>query len=104
MNEAESYTNEKRANLSARKRDRVKLPNYDNGSKDKIYHISEFLSHPSGIEAILNTSALQSFEFLDANKYRWLCHFRFRFFVYSVDGQFKLDTSTNAIPFFLWYL
>lgn len=70
VNEAESYTNEKTANLSARKRDRVKLPNYDNGSKDKIYHISEFLSHPSGIEAILNTSALQSFEFLDANKYR----------------------------------
>ncbi|XP_028080343.1 uncharacterized protein LOC114281958 isoform X1 [Camellia sinensis] len=72
VNKAESsFSNVKRANLAARKKDRVKLPNYnDGGGGKRIYHISEFLSHPSGIEAILNTSALQSFQFLDANLYR----------------------------------
>ncbi|CAL5434740.1 unnamed protein product [Camellia sinensis] len=72
VNKAESsFSNVKRANLAARKKDRVKLPNYnDGGGGKRIYHISEFLSHPSGIEAILNTSALQTFQFLDANLYR----------------------------------
>ncbi|KAK6158652.1 hypothetical protein DH2020_005966 [Rehmannia glutinosa] len=56
----------KRANLSARKKERIKLPNYSDG----IYHISEFFSHPSGIEAILNTRALKSYQSLDSNLYR----------------------------------
>ncbi|KAL9442703.1 hypothetical protein AB3S75_016141 [Citrus x aurantiifolia] len=67
--------NVKKANLSATKKERIELPNnydYDGncGSKAKAYHISEFLSHPSGIQAMLNTSALQSFQFLDTNTYR----------------------------------
>ncbi|KAH9759934.1 DUF1997 family protein [Citrus sinensis] len=67
--------NVKKANLSATKKERIELPiNYDYdgncGSKAKAYHISEFLSHPSGIQAMLNTSALQSFQFLDTNTYR----------------------------------
>ncbi|XP_042491233.1 uncharacterized protein LOC122071032 [Macadamia integrifolia] len=59
----------KKANLSARRKKSIKLPNYvdDHG---RIYPISEFLSHPSGVEAILNTRALQSFESLDSKTYR----------------------------------
>lgn len=61
----------KRANLSSRKRERIKLPNYDDisGTKD-TFHIRDFLRHPSGIESILNTSALQSYYSLDSNTYR----------------------------------
>ncbi|KAE8656661.1 MraW methylase family protein isoform 1 [Hibiscus syriacus] len=65
----------KRANLSASRTQRVKLPVYDdtpegNVSGGQPYHISQFLSHPSGIQAILNTRALEKFEFLDTNAYR----------------------------------
>ncbi|XP_027330116.1 uncharacterized protein LOC113846259 isoform X2 [Abrus precatorius] len=63
-------SNEKKANLFAAKKERIKLPTYRNGLGGKKYHISEFLSHPSGIAAVLNTKALQSFQSIDANTYR----------------------------------
>ncbi|KAI5656705.1 hypothetical protein M9H77_25498 [Catharanthus roseus] len=66
-----SDSNAKRANLSARKKERAKLPNYgdlDRGKRET--HISEFLSHPSGFDAILNARALQSVQSLDFNTYR----------------------------------
>ncbi|XP_043713988.1 uncharacterized protein LOC122662423 isoform X2 [Telopea speciosissima] len=59
----------KKANLSARRKESIKLPNYVDGH-GRIYPISEFLSHPSGVEAILNTRALQSFESVDLKTYR----------------------------------
>ncbi|KAA8521018.1 hypothetical protein F0562_011694 [Nyssa sinensis] len=64
-------SNVKRAKLSASKKQRVKLPNYadEDGGKN-MNSISEFLSHPSGVEAILNTRALQSFQSIDSNVYR----------------------------------
>ncbi|RZC56812.1 hypothetical protein C5167_015667 [Papaver somniferum] len=66
--------NAKIAFLSATRKERVKLPkiNYDEEKVDerRLYTISEFLSHPSGVEAILNTNAMQNFESLDANTYR----------------------------------
>ncbi|PIN15332.1 hypothetical protein CDL12_12032 [Handroanthus impetiginosus] len=66
-----SDSDAKRANLSARKKERIKLPNYGDGvGGNPIYHISEFFSHPSGVEAILNTRALQTYESLDSNLYR----------------------------------
>ncbi|KAK7260828.1 hypothetical protein RIF29_27126 [Crotalaria pallida] len=65
-----SDSNAKKANLFAEKKERVKLPTYNDGLGGKKYHISEFLSHPSGIAAVLNTRALQSFQPLDANTYR----------------------------------
>jgi len=67
-----SDSNAKKANLFATKKERVKLPTYDDdvlGGKE--YHISEFLSQPSGIAAVLNTKVLQSFQSLDANTYRY---------------------------------
>ncbi|KAF8036708.1 hypothetical protein BT93_C2425 [Corymbia citriodora subsp. variegata] len=54
----------KTANLSASRKQVLRLPNYDQ------YPISQFLSHPSGVQAMLNTRALQSFQFLDADTYR----------------------------------
>ncbi|CAN1262044.1 hypothetical protein LINPERPRIM_LOCUS11130 [Linum perenne] len=61
----------KKANLSAARKERVKLDpdSHPNGGG---YEISDFLSHSSGIQAILNTKALQSFQALDANTYRCL--------------------------------
>ncbi|KAM0026922.1 hypothetical protein Hdeb2414_s0020g00563681 [Helianthus debilis subsp. tardiflorus] len=62
----------KKAKLSARKQERVKIPSYTitDGEGGKLYPIQEFLSHPSGIEALLNKHALQSVEQLDATTYR----------------------------------
>ncbi|KAK9280233.1 hypothetical protein L1049_013920 [Liquidambar formosana] len=65
-----SESNVKKAYLFARRKERIKLPNYDVDSGDKTYHISEFLCHPSGVKAILNTKALQSFQSVDSNMYR----------------------------------
>ncbi|XP_062097458.1 uncharacterized protein LOC133803428 isoform X2 [Humulus lupulus] len=71
----ESYTeselNTKKANLSASRKERIQLPNYggDNYGGKKL-HIGEFLSHPSAIEALLNTNALKSFQCLCPNTYR----------------------------------
>ncbi|TKY58211.1 hypothetical protein E2542_SST15267 [Spatholobus suberectus] len=52
------------------KKERIRLPTYSDDLGSKKYHISEFLNHPSGIAAVLNTRALQSFQSLDANTYR----------------------------------
>lgn len=65
-----SESNAKKANLSAARKERIKLPSYDDGCGDKTLHISEFLSHPSGIQAMLNTSALQDFQALNNDTYR----------------------------------
>ncbi|CAL0333038.1 unnamed protein product [Lupinus luteus] len=65
-----SDLNSKKAKLFAAKKERVQLPTYDDGVGGKKYHISEFLSHSSGIAAVLNTRALQSFQPLDANTYK----------------------------------
>lgn len=68
-----SNSNEKkRANLFAAKKERIRLPTYSDDLGGKKYHISEFLSHASGIAAVLNTKALQSFQSLDANTYRFV--------------------------------
>ncbi|KAK2658304.1 hypothetical protein Ddye_004837 [Dipteronia dyeriana] len=58
-------SNAKIANLSASRKERIKLPDYD-----VSYNISDFLRHPSGVESMLNTSALHSFQFLHDNTYR----------------------------------
>ncbi|XP_004498600.1 uncharacterized protein [Cicer arietinum] len=66
-----SDSNAKKANMFATKKERIKLPTYDDDVLGgKKCHISEFLSQPSGIAAVLNTKALQSFQSLDANTYR----------------------------------
>ncbi|KAH9615744.1 hypothetical protein KSS87_022527 [Heliosperma pusillum] len=62
--------NVKKANLAAKKRERVKLPHYANAPDSKTCHISEFFKHPMGIEAMLNVNALEYYIPLDANTYR----------------------------------
>ncbi|KAG9450148.1 hypothetical protein H6P81_010113 [Aristolochia fimbriata] len=59
----------KRANLYAEQKQKITLPNYSSSS-GKVYSFQEFLSHPLGIESLLNTRALQCFEYLDSNTYR----------------------------------
>ncbi|KAM7268832.1 hypothetical protein ACFE04_010998 [Oxalis oulophora] len=34
------------------------------------HHISKFLAHPSGVQSVLNTGALQNIEYIDSNIYR----------------------------------
>ncbi|CAI9106137.1 OLC1v1005218C9 [Oldenlandia corymbosa var. corymbosa] len=66
-----SEPNARRANLSAKKKERILVPSYSKiGRGNMVFHISEFLNHPSGIEAVLNTRALHSIESLDCNLYR----------------------------------
>lgn len=71
-NENLSESNVKKAVLSARKQEQVKIPSYNiiGGDGENIYPIKEFLSHPLGIEALLNKHALQSVEQLDTTTYR----------------------------------
>lgn len=71
---SESESNTKKAKLFAARKERIKLPNYGDDCGTKRFHISEFLSHPSGIEAMLNTSALESFQPLGTNTYRSFHH------------------------------
>ncbi|XP_021715920.1 uncharacterized protein LOC110683810 isoform X3 [Chenopodium quinoa] len=35
-----------------------------------MYHISQFLKHPTGVEAMLNVNALESYVLIDTNTYR----------------------------------
>ncbi|KDP32843.1 hypothetical protein JCGZ_12135 [Jatropha curcas] len=60
-----SVQNSKTANLSAATRRRIILPISEDG-----YRIAEFLSHPSGIEALLNSKSLESYEWIESNTYR----------------------------------
>lgn len=57
-------SNSKVANLSASRKERIELPDFDG------CHISEFLKHPSGIKTMLNTTVLESFQFVEHNTYR----------------------------------
>ncbi|GMH11803.1 hypothetical protein Nepgr_013644 [Nepenthes gracilis] len=63
-------SNVKRALLSARKKERIKLPKYEDSCRGKIYHVSEFLNDPAGVEALLNVDALESWKTLGSNTYR----------------------------------
>ncbi|XP_057955331.1 uncharacterized protein LOC131149174 isoform X1 [Malania oleifera] len=67
-NTADNYV--KKASLFASKKERIKLQNYADVSGGKAHHISEFLTHQSGVETVLNKSALQNFQTLDSNIYR----------------------------------
>jgi hypothetical protein len=51
----------KKANISASRKQRIKLE--INGEKELTF--SEFLKHPSGMEAVINAKALQSYHLVD---------------------------------------
>ncbi|KAK1372419.1 MraW methylase family protein [Heracleum sosnowskyi] len=86
----------KRANLSSRKRERIKLPNYDDisGTKD-MFHVREFLRHPSGIQSILNTSALQTYYSIDSNTYRCILP-RLQLFNFQVSPELDLQVTPTT--------
>ncbi|XP_057427014.1 uncharacterized protein LOC130720394 isoform X2 [Lotus japonicus] len=89
-----SDSNSKKANLFAAKKDRVKLPTYDDVLGGKRYPISEFLSQPSAIASVLNTKALQSFQSLGANTYR--CELpKLRFFNFEASPILNLRVTAT---------
>ncbi|PKA51436.1 hypothetical protein AXF42_Ash002801 [Apostasia shenzhenica] len=57
------------ANLVAQRKEKIKLPEYIDGH-GRAFCFSEFLRQQSGVEALLNTRALQGFESLGSNAYR----------------------------------
>ncbi|CAA7015207.1 unnamed protein product [Microthlaspi erraticum] len=62
-------SNSKQANLSASRKQRIKLQN--NGEKKLTF--SEFLKHPSGMEAVINAKALHSYHLVDDNDNTYRC-------------------------------
>ncbi|KAL2926629.1 DNA repair protein RAD16 [Bienertia sinuspersici] len=68
--EDSTKSNVKRALLVAKKKERINLPLYKNANAGEMYHISQFLKHPTGVESILNVNALESYVLIDANIYR----------------------------------
>ncbi|KAG2239933.1 hypothetical protein Bca52824_091292 [Brassica carinata] len=51
----------KKANLSASRKQRIQLQS----NREKELTFSEFLKHPSGMEAVINAKALQSYQLVD---------------------------------------
>lgn len=66
---AKVISSSKQANLSASRKQRIKLQI----NREKELTFSEFLKHPSGMEAVINAKALQSYHLVDdsANTYRF---------------------------------
>lgn len=70
----------RKAQFVAERKERTQLPRYADDC-GRVYQFSEFLSHPLGLESILNARAMQSFQNLDSNTFRsdsspflfWLC-------------------------------
>lgn len=60
----------KQANLSASRKQRIQL---QSNREKKELTFSEFLKHPSGMEAVINAKALQSYQLVDddENTYRF---------------------------------
>ncbi|KAL1569288.1 hypothetical protein AAHA92_00782 [Salvia divinorum] len=89
-----STPNVKRANLFAARKERIKIPNYSD-AENSNYHISQFLSHPSGIEAILNLKALQSYQSLDSNLYRCILP-QIKLLTFEVAPVIDLQVTSTA--------
>ncbi|KAG5407460.1 hypothetical protein BRARA_K00504 [Brassica rapa] len=59
----------KKANLTASRKQRINLQS--NGEKELTF--SEFLKHPSGMEAVINAKALQSYQLVDDDENTYRC-------------------------------
>ncbi|XP_010432904.1 PREDICTED: uncharacterized protein LOC104717080 [Camelina sativa] len=62
-------SNSKKANLSASSKQRIKLQ--INGEKELTF--TEFLKHPSGMEAVINAKALQSYRLVEDSDDTYRC-------------------------------
>ncbi|XP_042443568.1 uncharacterized protein LOC122028760 isoform X2 [Zingiber officinale] len=80
-----------KANLSARRQERVFIPNYCDGN-GRAFPISDFFRHPTGMEALLNTRALQRFELLDANTFRCTLY-KIQFLKFEVSPVIDLQVT-----------
>ncbi|KAJ0262953.1 DUF1997 family protein [Hirschfeldia incana] len=59
----------KKANLSASRKQRIQLQS----NREKELTFSEFLKHPSGMEAVINAKALQSYQLVDDDDNTYRC-------------------------------
>ncbi|CAH8306943.1 unnamed protein product [Eruca vesicaria subsp. sativa] len=59
----------KKANLSASRKQRIKL----NSNEEKELTFSEFLKHPSDMEAVINAKALESYQLVDDDANTYIC-------------------------------
>ncbi|XP_077222478.1 DUF1997 family protein, putative (DUF1997) isoform X3 [Tasmannia lanceolata] len=95
ISKAESQeSTSKKANLFAERKKIIKLPNYSDGC-GRVYPFKEFLSHPLGMESILNTRALQSFQSLDSNTYRCTLP-KLQFLSFEVSPVLVLRVTTTS--------
>lgn len=60
----------KQANLSASRKQRIQL---QSNREKKELTFSEFLKHPSGMEAVINAKALQSYQLVDDDENTYRC-------------------------------
>jgi len=85
----------RRARLSARRRESVRLPDGVSGGD-----VGEFLRHPDGVESLLDTGALQSFATAGAGPGTFTCTLRrIRFLGFEVAPVLELrvtPTSTDC--------
>ncbi|KAJ0965542.1 hypothetical protein J5N97_026680 [Dioscorea zingiberensis] len=82
----------RRANLVAQRKERIRLPGE---SKEPALSMAQFLRHPSGVEAILNTRALRCFQPLDSNTYRCTLH-QLRFLRFLVSPVIDLRVTPTS--------
>ncbi|CAF2132472.1 hypothetical protein HID58_013025 [Brassica napus] len=66
---AMAISSSKKANLTASRKQRIQLQS--NGEKELTF--SEFLKHPSGMEAVINAKALQSYQLVDDDDNTYRC-------------------------------
>lgn len=72
----------RKAQFIAKRRARTELPRYADDC-GRVYQFGEFISHPLGMESILNARAMQSFQNLDSNTFRSIASL-FLFITYKV--------------------
>lgn len=82
----------RKAKLVARRKERIRLPGK---SKEPALSMAQFLRHPSGVEAILNSRALHCFQPLDSRTYRCTLH-QLQFLSFHVSPVIDLRVTPTS--------
>ncbi|KAG0473928.1 hypothetical protein HPP92_015785 [Vanilla planifolia] len=92
--EQESPAGRKRANLWACRKEKVKLPEYTD-RHGRPFCIGDFLRHPSGVQALLNSRALQELESLGPDIYRCTLQ-KIQFLAFEVAPVLELRVNSTS--------
>ncbi|RWR91570.1 putative methyltransferase-like protein 15 isoform X1 [Cinnamomum micranthum f. kanehirae] len=84
----------RKAQFVAERKERTQLPRYADDC-GRVYQFSEFLSHPLGLESILNARAMQSFQNLDSNTFRCTLP-NFQFFKFKLAPVMDLRVTPTS--------